>query len=84
MKSCVGFFTDTVCSSLCEVTVEGRSKANLDKLQVCESSDVEVRCVLLQSVAVVELGIAPAEGERVRPVGSTQRGRAVHQHEMGW
>lgn len=63
--------------------MKGQSEANLDKLQVCESSDVEVRRVLLQGVAAVELGRAPAEGERVRPVGTAQRGRAVHQDEMG-
>lgn len=63
--------------------MEGQSKAHLDKLQVAESPDVEVRRVLLQSVAVVELGAAPAEGERICPVGSAQRGRSVHQDEVG-
>lgn len=60
-----------------------KGQTNLDNLEVRKSSDVEVGCVLLQSVAVVELGVAPVDGERVRPVGATQRGRAAHQDEMG-
>lgn len=56
---------------------------NLDKLQVGESSDVEVRCVLLQGDAVVELGVTPTDGERLRPVGSAQRGGTVQPAEVG-
>lgn len=63
--------------------VERRSQTDLNELQVREGSDVEVRNVLLQRVAVVQLGVAPTEGERVHPVGSTHRGRAVHQDEVG-
>lgn len=36
-------------------------KTNLDKLQVGESSDVEVGCVLLRGDAVVELAVAAAD-----------------------
>lgn len=56
---------------------------NLDKLQVGESSDVEVGRVLLQGDAVVELAVAAADGERLRPVGPAQGGRAVQPAEVG-
>lgn len=56
---------------------------NLDKLHVGEGSDVEVRRVLLQRHAVVELGVAAADGERLGAVGATQGGRAVQPAEVG-
>lgn len=62
----------------------GRKTTNLDELQVGESSDIEVRCVLLHGDAVVELAVAPTDGERLRPVGSAQRGGAVQSAEVGW
>ena len=56
---------------------------NLDKLQVGEGSDVEVRCVLLRRDAVVELTVAAANRERLGPVGSAQRGCSVQPADVG-
>lgn len=55
---------------------------HLDELQVCERPDVEVGCVLLYWQAAVELAVAAADGERLRPVGSAQRRRAVQPAEV--
>lgn len=56
---------------------------NLDKLHVGESSDVEVWRVLLRRDAVVELGVAAADGERLGAVCAAQGGRAVQPAEVG-
>lgn len=55
----------------------------LDVLQVGEGPHVEVGRVLLRRHAAVELAVAAADGQRVRPVGAAQGGRAVQPAEVG-
>lgn len=64
-------------------TLLGGKMTNLDKLQVCERSDVEVGRVLLRWEAAVELAVAAADGERLRAVRSAQRGCAVQPADVG-